>query len=325
VDTVGGLLDGPRARDAFLLRSLLRPPWSMRIADEAPLTLVAVTEGGAHLRLADGPPTALAAGDVAVLRGPEPYVVADHPDTPVQVVIHPGQVCEAVLPDVRPMRELGVRTWGNADPAGGTTRTELLTGTYHLPGETSRRLLRTLPPLAVVRAADRRHGALLTQLADEITRDEPGQDAVLDRLLDLVLITTLRAWFARPGGHPPGWYAAHGDPVVGPALRLLHHRPADPWTLTSLAAEVGVSRATLARRFHEMVGEPPMSFLTEWRLTLAADLLREPGATVASVARRVGYAGPYALSTAFKRVRGISPREHRDRTRAEPVEQPVPG
>ncbi len=72
-----------------------------------------------------------------------------------------------------------------------------------------------------------------------------------------------------------------------------------------------MSRAALARRFNELVGEPPMTFLTGWRIALAADLLREPGATLGSVADQVGYSGPFALSTAFKRVRGISPQEHR--------------
>jgi len=81
--------------------------------------------------------------------------------------------------------------------------------------------------------------------------------------------------------------------------------------VATLAAEVGVSRAALARRFTELVGEPPMAFLTGWRLTLAADLLREPDATVGAVARQVGYGSPFALSAAFKRVRGVSPRQHR--------------
>ncbi len=92
---------------------------------------------------------------------------------------------------------------------------------------------------------------------------------------------------------------------------MLHINPAHRWTVAELAEEAGMSRATLARRFTEVVGEPPMTFLTNWRLTLAADLLCEPGNTIGSVAHQVGYASPYALSTAFKRVRGISPREHR--------------
>jgi AraC-like DNA-binding protein len=102
---------------------------------------------------------------------------------------------------------------------------------------------------------------------------------------------------------------------------MLHDDPARPWTVAALAAAVGVSRAALARRFTTLVGEPPMVYLTGWRLALAADLLREPDATVAAVARRVGYGSPFALSAAFKRVRGVSPQQHRRRVPA-PVAAP---
>ena len=99
--------------------------------------------------------------------------------------------------------------------------------------------------------------------------------------------------------------------MVGPALRLVHDRPAEPWTVGSMAATVGVSRATLARRFTDLVGEPPMSYLTSWRIALAADLLADPARTVAGIARQVGYASPFALSAAFQRVTGTSPAGHR--------------
>ena len=115
-------------------------------------------------------------------------------------------------------------------------------------------------------------------------KDEPGQQVVLDRLLDLLLIAALRDWFSRPDAESPAWYHANADPVVGAALRMLHNNPAEPWTVASLASAVGVSRAALARRFNDLVGEPPMAFLARWRLALAADLLREPGVTVGSVA-----------------------------------------
>ena len=128
-------------------------------------------------------------------------------------------------------------------------------------------------------------------------------------MLDLLLITALRAWFAHDDS--PAWYQAYGDPVVGKALRLLQNNPQHPWTVASLATEAGVSRAALARRFTEMVGESPMAFLTEERLALAADLLRESDATIDAIARQVGYSSAFALSTAFKRHHGISPREHR--------------
>lgn len=306
---MAALLDGPRAREAFLLRSSLTPPWSMRIADEAPLTLCAVVAGTACVLPAEGGARRLGAGDVALFRGPRPYTVADDPSTPPQITIRPGQVC--VTPDGQPvvltgLTGPGARSWGN-DENGETV---LVTGTYQLPGETSRRLLDALPELVVLSAREWR-SPLPALLAEEVVKDEPGQSVMLDRLLDLTLISVLRAWFARPDGAAPGWYAAHGDPVVGPALRLLHDDVTRPWTIDLLAAEVGVSRAGLARRFRELVGEPPMTFLTNWRLTLAADLLRSPDLTLAAVARQVGYSTPFALSAAFKRVRGVSPAQYR--------------
>jgi AraC-like DNA-binding protein len=307
MDAVAGLLDGPRARGAFLLRSQLDPPWSMRIADEAPLCLIAVTRGQAWLIPENDEALLLRSGDVAVIRGPAPYMVADDPATAPQVVILPGQRCET--PDgqeVQLMSFMGVRTWGNS-PVGST---EMVTGTYDLESEVSRRLLGALPPLLVL-PGDAWDSRLVGLLAEEIVKDDPGQEAVLDRLLDLLLIAVLRAWFARPDAEAPAWYRAYSDPVAGKALRLIHDDPAHPWTVAELAAEAGVSRAAFARRFTELVGEPPMKFLTDWRLSLAADLLLEPEATIGSVAYQVGYGSPFALSTAFKRVRGMSPQQYK--------------
>lgn len=317
VDDLSGLLDGPRARGAFLLRCLLDPPWSVCLRDDAPLSVTAVVRGHAWLSPADGDPVRLGPGDLAVLRGrvgASYAVLADDPATPVQAVIHPGQVCRS--PDGRELAEemhQGVRSWGNA-PVGGTV---LLTGAYAVDGEVGSRLLRVLPDVVVVRAEEV-DGPLVDLLAVEMVRDAPGQQAVLDRLLDLLLIAVLRAWFDRPGAQPPGWWTAQADPVVGPALRLMQAHPEHPWTVAGLAEVAGVSRAAFARRFHDQVGQPPMGWLTEWRLELAADLLLEPGSTVASVAHRVGYGSPFALSAAFTRRRGESPRRWRDRAQPRP-------
>jgi len=307
MDGLAALLDGPRARGAFLLRCLMDPPWSVRLEDESPLSVTAVVRGHVWALPGDAEPFLLRAGDVVVALGPDHWTIADDPATPAQAVIHPGQHC--TTPDGRPLAEemhQGVRSWGNS--ARGET--VMLTGSYLMEGEVSRRLLRALPRFVVLGEAEL-GSPLIPLLAAEIVKDEPGQDAVLDRLLDLLLIAVLRAWFARPEADPPAWYAGQSDAVVGPALRLLQHHPEHPWTVGELAAAGGVSRAAFARRFTEVVGEPPMTFLTGWRLALAADLLREPSATLAAVARQVGYSTPYALSTAFKRQYGLSPRDHR--------------
>ncbi|WP_426404527.1 cupin domain-containing protein [Streptomyces sp. R-07] len=309
MDALAGLLDGPRAKGAFLLRMIMEPPWSVRIEDEAPICLMCVTEGEAWIVPDSGEPVLMRPGDIAVARGPEPYTVAHTPDAAPTARIGVDGCCTTLSgePLAQSMR-LGVRTWGNA-PDGGTT---VLVGTYLMDGEVGRRLLDALPGLAHL-PADVWNCPLMPFLDEEISRDEPGQSVVLDRVLDLLLIAAVRAWFSRPGAEAPAWYRAMGDPVVGRALRLLQNDPAHPWTVASLATKSGVSRAALARRFTELVGEPPMAYLTGWRLALAADLLRETDATVEAVARQVGYSGAFALSAAFKRVRGVSPQEHRGR------------
>ncbi|RDI64243.1 AraC family transcriptional regulator [Nocardia pseudobrasiliensis] len=327
MDPLESLLEGPRARGAFVMRSLLDPPWSLRVQDEAPLTVVAVVRGSGwiiphpHSGAGRGdiedlcrvgfPGTGTAAprplheGDVAIFRGPDHYTVADDPSTEPQVFINPGQI--TTTPEGERLCEtwsLGVRGWGpNPDAA-----TMLVTGSYEQESAASRRLLRALPPIIVLRREEL-DSAVLELLVEESGRERPAQGAMLDRLLDLLLIAVLRAWFAR--GDAPAWYHAYSDPLVGKALRLLQNNPAHPWTVATLAAEVGASRAALARRFTDLVGEPPMGFLTDWRLALAADLLQDSDATVESIARRVGYGSAFALSTAFKRHYGISPREHR--------------
>ncbi|MFI0369821.1 cupin domain-containing protein [Actinomadura sp. 1N219] len=308
MDALTDLLDGPRARGAFMLRASLNPPWSVRIQDEAPITLMSMVRDDAWVIPDHGESQRVSPGDMVIFRGPDPYTVSDEPATKPQIIIHPGQRC--TTPDgtasMSEEMDLGVRAWGN-DPDGSAV---MLIGAYQMRGAVTQRLLSALPPIAIVRG-DTWKSPLVDVLGEEIGKDEPGQDVVLDRLLDLLLIATLRAWFSRPDAEKPGWYRAHGDAVVGPALRLLHDDLSHPWTVADLASQVGVSRAALAQRFAKLIGEPPMSYLTGVRLAQAADLLRESDATLESVARQVGYGNAFALSTAFKREHGVSPQEYR--------------
>ncbi|WP_328767896.1 AraC family transcriptional regulator [Streptomyces sp. NBC_00286] len=310
MDPLAGLLDGPRARGAFMLRACFDPPWSIRVEDRAPLTVMLMVRGDAWVTPDKGEPLFLRAGDLAIARGPDPYTCADDPATAPQALIQPGGECFS--PDGRSLRDtmtLGVRTWG-ARLEGSMV---MLIGTYLMRGEISGRLLDALPPLLRL-TSDEWECPLTPLFTEEIVRDEPGQEVVLDRLLDLLVIAALRVWFSRPEAEAPAWYRALADPVVGRVLRLLQDDPSHPWTVASLAAKAGVSRAALARRFSELVGEPPMAYLTGWRLALAADRLRDTDDTIGAIARQVGYGSAFALSTAFKRVYGVSPQEHRTRT-----------
>lgn len=320
MDALGGLLDGVRARGAFILRLSLDPPWSMAIRDDAPLTLICVITGSAVIVTESGERFDLAPGDVALARGIAPYRFAADPDTAPQVVIHPGNRCTTLRgEDLRFAMSVGVRTWGNS--GAGAHRSVICT--YDGRSEVGARLLDALPAVLVVREAELPTG-LADLLSVEAGRDGPGQEAYLDRLLDLLLMDVLRTWFDREE-RAPTWWHAERDAAVGPALRLMYNNPEHPWTVATLAAAVGHSRAVFARKFTDLVGEPPISFLTSWRLALAADMLRSGDATLAAVARHVGYATPFALSTAFTRAYGISPTGYRRSSYRESRTEPVAG
>jgi AraC-like DNA-binding protein len=307
MDNLGGLLDAPRARGAFALRAVMRSPWCLRDIADSPLTLIAAVAGKIWVIPDDGPAFRLAPGDIAVIRTPAHYNLADRPETAPQMIIHPGQqCCDQANNSLHDEMMHGVRTWGN-DAQGSTL---FLVGAYEHLSDISDRLLRALPPVICLAHKDW-DSPLVGLLYDEVVKDEPGQAAVLDRLLDLLVTAVLKAWFAQQDTRRPAWWRYQGDPIVERVLRIMHDNPAYPWTLAQLATQAGASRASLARRFHERVGEAPMTFLKNWRMALAADLLSQPGETVTTVAEKVGYATPYAFSAAFKRVRGISPKEHR--------------
>ena len=290
-----------------MLRTAWNPPWALRIEAESPATLLFVARGHLWIIPDNAPPVRLDAGDVAITRAPDHYTVADTPDTAPEIIIDPNQECRSLTGEpLDEVMSLGVRSWGNHHNGD----TVMMVGAYGSIGEVGDRVVRALPPVVSMRQSEW-DSPLPGLLSDEVLRDEPGQTAVLDRLLDLLVISFLRSWFARPDAEPPAWYAAQGDPIVGRALRLMQNNPAEPWTIAAIASETGVSRAVLARRFNDLVGEPPMSFLTRWRIDLAADMLRRHDMTIGAVAHEVGYSSPYALSTAFKRERGVSPSEHR--------------
>jgi len=289
-----------------VLRMMMDPPWSMSIKDDAPLTLICQTHGRAAIVGESSGTVWLGAGDVALTRGTEHYVFADDPDTKPMLVIHPGNRCTTLSGEsLKFEMSLGVRTWGNSP--SGATRSVICA--YEGRSEVSTRLLDALPTVLVLRA-DEWDTPLVELLTAEAGHEGPGQEAYLDRLLDLLLIAVLRTWFDRDENAPTWWHAEH-DPVVGPALKLIYNNPDHPWTVANLAAAVGSSRAVFASRFTEQVGEPPIAFLTNWRLALAADLLRSSQSTIAAVARQVGYSTPFALSSAFKRAYGVSPNTYR--------------
>ncbi|NUT54119.1 MAG: AraC family transcriptional regulator [Saccharothrix sp.] len=297
MDALTDLLRGVRAHRTDVYRSFATPPWSLAFTSTAPFTLVTVVRGDAWMLAEDGTRILLRPRDLGLVRGPLRYVLADDPATPPRI--------EVGTPDCEQWR-VGTRTYG----FGSAGDTVVITGHYEVDDGPAHRLFNALPAAFAVPCGDE-YCPTLDSLAAEVAKDQAGQDIVLDRLLDLLLVYALREWFDRPEANTPAWYRALGDEVVGPALRAMHDEPQRAWTVAELAARARVSRAALARRFTALVGVPPLTYLTEWRMAVAADLLSKPDATIGSVARAVGYADGFAFSTAFKRVRGVRPSDHR--------------
>ncbi|MFE0137803.1 AraC family transcriptional regulator [Streptomyces sp. NPDC059037] len=294
-------------------------PTSVRTTGQAPfgLRLPPVAGAGFHVVLsgtcwlvpledaAHQPPLPLGPGDVVFLRDGRGHILADHPDTPAEV---------ERASQFSPGSPLGTVTIGGDGP-----RTNLLCGNYHLDQARPHPLVRQLPEIIHLPANHVRHpelAAAVQLLRTELDRPRPGSVGIVPALIDSLLLYILRAWLEeQPAVQAKGWAAALGDAAVAPALAGIHEEPGAQWTVESLAARAGLSRAAFARRFNDLVGEPPMAYLTRWRMTTAAQLLRESEVPLSAVAARIGYGSEYAFAKAFKREYGQAPGGYRREVR----------
>jgi AraC-like DNA-binding protein len=269
-----------------------------------------VLQGACCLIPSEGDPITLGVGDVVFLPRGSAHGLADSPATPL------ADVPATSLAEVRP--------GSGDDPApaaqGPTDRTGagtvMLCGAYLMDRSRSHPLLDDLPDVIHLPARVGRHPALraaIDLLGSELEKTRPGADAVVPALLDTLLLYILRAWFDEQSDHgtASGWAAALHDPAVATALRAIHGDPGRQWTVEELGVQAGLSRAAFARRFTTLVGQPPLTYLTWWRMTIAARLLRDSGAPLSTVARQVGYASEFAFAHAFKREYGLAPGGYR--------------
>lgn len=282
-------------------RTQRRPPWAVRFAPYAGAGFHLVLQGSCWLLPEGGEPVLLELGDVVFLPRGRAHGLADTPSTGLFGA--PPTSLDGPLPD-------------EGDAPDG--RTVLLCGGYLLDQTRPHPLWGELPDLVHVPARLGGHRSLraaLELLGDELARPRPGADALLPALLDALLLYLLRAWLddQADAEAATGWAAALTDPAVTAALRAMHRDATRPWTVEGLGREAGLSRAAFARRFLALVGQPPLAYLTWWRMTRAAQLLRDSDATVAAVAGEVGYTSEFAFARAFKRALGTAPGAYRRR------------
>jgi len=278
--------------------------WSMVPGGQSGPVMHAVTAGSAWLSVYGRQPRELTAGDVVLLTGGLPHILGDAPGTPARggdlVAAPTRRTCDVLRLGSLPPRTRVVTIHYDYDPVVRTQVFGLLPDVVHVGGE-----------VGAVCFDD-----AVRMLGRELARPQIAATAVLNSLVDIMLIQVLRAWlFTQPTEMRGTWLGMLGDPLAHQALERMHREPARQWTVSTLATELAVSRATLSRRFAAAVGQSPAAYLTQWRLDLAAVQLRDTRDSVESVAATVGYGSVPAFTRAFIRVRGQAPSRFRTEAR----------
>lgn len=320
-DPLAETLQHLRMDGMFYCRSELSAPWGL---DLPPMPgcvwFHVVTEGRCTLADHEGNELPVSSGDIVVFphgRG------------------HRGISAEGVAtPSVfdLPHHYLSER-YAILRHGGGGERTHLVCGLVRMGSPGARSLIDLLPPVLRMDTSVPEQWqwlpGLLALMANETRSPRPGAEAVVTRLCDIFVIQAIRSWIDGTPKAAQGWVGALRDPVVGPAIALIHQQPEHPWTVAELATAVGLSRSAFAARFTELVGQPAKAYLTEWRMQVAQDILGNESASIAEIAQRLGYGSEAAFSRAYKRTVGEAPSVTRRRGPDDPAapatdRQPTP-
>ena len=309
-DPLGEALHFLELRGAFYCRSEFTAPFGLELPPfEGYLWFHAITAGSCWLEAPQARPRRLAASELALVPHGEGHRLRSEPDAPTPSIFELER------------EQLGER-YEILRHGGGGERIDMVCGAVRFDHPAARRLLAVLPRILAFDPATSPTQlewlrSTLRLMALEAEGLRPGGETVITRLSDVLVVQALRAWLESDPAAQSGWLGALRDPQIGRAISLIHREPGRPWTVASLADQIPMSRSAFAARFTELVGEPAMSYVTRWRMHLAAAALRDEGATVAALADRFGYRSEAAFARAFKRVVGSPPGAVR---RAGPVE-----
>ena len=262
-------------------------PWGMRVPSSKDVTFHIVIGGDCWMQLYGDTPQRISAGELVIL----PQGVGH------DIVHEPGAETEPRIHLLRRLEE---------SPAE-TGSLSVVSGYYHVAPILAGPLLKPLSPVIRVRPSPERAGALLSLLLSELAVPRAASGTLARHLLNGILVFVMREWAMQPENFGQSWLGALHDNDLALALNRMHSSPSAPWTVETLARSAGFSRATFARHFTHQMGEPPLTYLTRWRMLLAAQFLNEQPGGVADVARKVGYDSEYAFSRAFKRHFGVAP------------------
>lgn len=278
----------------FYAASEAGAPWGIEIPP-MPGTVIfhMVTLGDLVLEV-DGETIPMTAGDIVLVPHGTGHNILDSSGSPL-----------IPLFDL-PREEVGER-YERIRYDGPGPRTELVCGAVTFSGLGVARLVQSLPPVLAGRTEDAAWmRAAFEVIGAESQHPRPGSEVVTSRLADILVVQAVRSWLETETPDR-GWVAGLRDPLLSRALSAFHAEPGAPWTLASLAAEAGMSRSAFAARFTDLLGEPPMTYVTSWRMDVAARLVRERELSLARIAERVGYQSEAAFNRAFRRAYGVTP------------------
>jgi AraC-like DNA-binding protein len=317
MDVLSEVLRAVRLEGAIFFNGEFSAPWSFRSVRSSTAAPVLspgaghlilyhfLTEGRAYVRLEGGRRQELIAGDIVIFPHGDAHILGNgSPEKPV----------DSFRMFAKNLTQgLKVARYG-----GGGEVTRFVCGFMACEPRLSEIFLSGLPKLLTVHVANEPSGQWLKNSirfsVGEADGTNAGSGLVLAKLSEVLFVETLRRYVSTLPPNQTGWLAGARDPVVGQALALLHKEPADPWTVSTLARRVGLSRTRLAERFRHFLGDSPMAYLAQWRLKLGAEILRSTEDSVAEVAAAVGYGSEAAFNRAFKREFAVPPAQFR-RTR----------
>jgi AraC-like DNA-binding protein len=297
-DPLTDILNDLRLASSFYARSELSAPWGLAFSAKDGPSFHVIVKGRCWLRI-DAERIPLETGDLVLLPHGEEHQLADPPESEALPL--------AALPSERVGDNAALLCY-DGDGEGAL----LICGGVRFAGPIANPLLDLLPRILLLHREEQRQEhtwleATLTLLGVEALSLRPGSTAVMTRLADILVLKTIRAWLERDADRRPGWLGALGDPDIGRALALIHRRAEEPWTVASLARQVHLSRSVFAERFSQLVGMPPMQYVTRWRMSVARSWMRDERISASEAAHRLGYSSEAAFSRAFKRHLHVPP------------------
>jgi AraC-like DNA-binding protein len=309
MDALSEVLNSVRVRSTVYCPIEIGAPWGLHIAKESGAPFFILVKGTAFLVIEElNIRRSLKAGEFIIITKRCECKVSDSPRSKIM--------------DLQEwLRRNPPRPDGTFKVKGKGEVTKFIGGTFFFDNHESHPLLKVLPPFLHFSVAQEKggkeskvadwFGATFDLITTEAASRRPGAEPIITRLSDILFIKAVRSYAWAVSGERPNWFAAAADPRIGEAIANIHQAPQSPWTVERLAALSRMSRSAFASRFSELVGEPPLRYLSRWRMHKAIEMLRDGRLTTSEIASLVGYESEAAFSKAFKKWNGQGPGAYR--------------